>query len=73
MNRIRTVNLGRIKYTEDLLLLTIITVKGHPDKSRRSVTVGKPATGYGTFGLTGGQKNKSAMRTQPFIGYWTVR
>ena len=51
----------------------IKTVKGHPDGSGKCVKVGNRLPAMALSARRWGQKNKSAMRTRPFIGSGTVQ
>ena len=64
--RIRTVNLGGIKNTEDLLSLTFITVKGTRIGPGSVSRLGNRLSAMALLAKRRGQKNKSAMCTRPF-------
>ena len=66
MNRIRTVNLNGVNNTEDLFI-NYYNRKGHPDRPGKCVTVGKPATGYGTFDSMTGPKEQVHSAYSPFL------
>ena len=58
-----------MKNTEDLLLLTIITIKGTRMGPGSVSRLGNRLPAMALLAKQRGQKNKSAMCTRPFIGF----